>query len=374
MDHDQSTYCAMVHGGLNLNLKDNSPWIQSCCLRQDKFEIEIGKPIWYLLEDSSLRQKNLSKQWDTGCHNCKSLETLGMPSFRTGMNDGLELKGQTALSGPARIDIMFDISCNLACRTCGTSSSTMWQKQLKSIGEWNQPIFSPRNKHDIMRALAGLDLTNLRQVVFCGGETLLGQEYWDVSKWLVDNVPDAKNNLTLCFQTNGTQSIHPRNFAIIDACKLCKLHVSIDGVDKQFEYLRWPASWQQTRDNLFRLRDTLPSNVMFLIEHTISIFNVLYMPQVEQWVEQQFKTNREGDVTNYTCHLAMGTFSLDNCSNELVDELKRYPQASFIKPNWHENTDSIRKMIAEIKKFDQQRSESFEQTFPETFECFKRFW
>jgi sulfatase maturation enzyme AslB (radical SAM superfamily) len=127
------------------------------------------------------------------------------------------------------------------------------------------PISVPGKKNQVIDALSKLDLSNLRQLVFCGGETLLGQEYWDVAKWLADHVPNAKQQLTLCFQTNGTQPVRPENFDIIEKFYLVKLHISLDGIQDRFEYLRWPASWNQVTDNILNLRETLPGNVPCLL-------------------------------------------------------------------------------------------------------------
>ena len=371
---DPSVYCSMIHGGLMIVFKDSKPWAQFCCLRRDKVFLDIGRPFWPINELKHLKEKNLAGQWDNDCYNCQNLEGAGIHSFRQGMNDGLEIYGKTDLSGPARIDIMFDISCNLACRTCGTHSSTYWQKHLQSIGEWHAPIFTPRSKQEVLSTLATIDLTNLRQVVFCGGETLLGQEYWDVARWLTSAVPDSKNNLTICFQTNGTQTISPRNFDIIEACKLVKLHVSIDGIEQRFEYLRWPAKWHEVSNNVMQLRNDLPSNVMFLVEQTISIFNALSIDHVDQWVAQNLNQDSRYDHVDCTTHMAHGIFSLRHSSQELVDKLKALSLGDLISSDWIENSDSIDMMLSEIKKFDQHRAQSLEDTFPEVFECFRRFW
>lgn len=363
----------MIHGGLNIDVKNN-PYVQSCCLRSDRIPIKIGKSFWNNPEFTSLRQLNLSNQWDPGCSNCENLEKSNMISMRQGMNQGLGIHGRTDVSGPARIDIMFDISCNLACRTCGPGSSTFWQKHLKENGQWPGAVFTARKKDDVMRALSTLNLENLRQVVFCGGETLLGQEYWDVAEWLVDHVPNAKQNLMLGFQTNGTQPINERNYKIIEKAHLLKLNISLDGTNKRFEYLRWPASWNQVTNNIFELREKLPSNVMFLIEQTVSIFNILYIEEVENWVVENFPTNREGDVVDCTRHLALGIFGLQNASKELVEKLQNCEAKNLISPSWVEHPGQIHLMIDEIKKFDGYRKESFIKTFPEAAETFSRFW
>jgi hypothetical protein len=116
------------------------------------------------------------------------------------------LGNEKNLSGPQRIDLLFDRSCNLACRTCFPESSTFWEKHLRDN---NLPVvkFKPTdNLATIKKVLTNLDLSNLKQVQFCGGETLLGNTYWETAQILADLVPDAKDNLLLGFQTNATQT------------------------------------------------------------------------------------------------------------------------------------------------------------------------
>jgi sulfatase maturation enzyme AslB (radical SAM superfamily) len=362
-------YCSMIHGGLNLTFKNSTPLAGHCCLRDQKtfFPVDINTNFWNNANFESLRKTNLTNQWDPGCSNCQRLESAGEFSMRQGMNNGLNMVGQTQTSGPARIDLMFDISCNLACRTCGPGSSTFWIKQL------GYPVKPSNSGQDVILALSKLDLSNLRQLVFCGGETLLGQEYWKVAEWLADNVPNAKEQLTLCFQTNGTQSILPKNYKIIEKFYLVKLHISIDGTNERFEYLRWPAVWESTVLNIFKIRELAPSNVMFVIEETVSIFNALYLTEVDHWVQTNFSSSREGDIVNHTKHLAVGQYCLNNMSQEYVNKLSNSSHGNLIPVNWHENPKEIKKMLAEIQKIDQQRNQNFKTIFPDVAECYQRF-
>jgi len=370
-------YCSMIHGGLNIDLKKstgrNQAIVQHCCLRNDNFPVDIDHNFWQNKELQTLRETNKKNIWDPGCSNCERLESSNKVSFRTGMNDGLQIVGQTDLSGPSRIDLMFDISCNLACRSCGPQNSTYWQRHLKENKLWDQPISSPRKKNKVIDVLSKLDLYNLRQLVFCGGETLLGQEYWDVANWLGDNMPNAKQQLILCFQTNGTQSIHPKNFDIIEKFYLVKLHISLDGVGRRFEYLRWPANWNQVTDNILNLQKKLPGNTMFVVEETISIFNLLYVNELKTWLDANFTTNKEGDIINHTSHLARGIFDLKNMSQEYVDVISQSSQKNLIPTGWTERPVEICNMLAEIKKFDNFRNESFEKVFPEVAKLYARF-
>jgi len=366
-------YCSMIHGGLMLDLKTLEPRAQHCCLRDNLHPVDIGSNFWNDRSFATLRQQNAQGVWDPGCANCQVLEQSQMRSMRQGMNDGLEIYQQTDIKGPARIDLMFDISCNLACRTCGVTHSTFWQKHLSSHGLWNQPVVSPKRKTDVIQALSNLDLSNLQQVVFCGGETLLGQEYWQVADWLVSNVPNAQNQLTLAFQTNGTQPIDEKYFSIIGRAHLVKLHISLDGVGKRFEYLRWPASWSQVVDNIMMLRTVAPSNVMFLIEETISIFNLYYISELEAWIQQNFTQNREGDVVNHTRHMANGIFDVANCSRAYMDYIAKTTSKNLLPETWKENPEAIKLMLGEIEKFDQLRDQKFSSTFTELADLYNKF-
>lgn len=369
----QNLYCVMIHGGLSLTLLDNTPYLKSCCLRNDPSPISDNRLVWNHPSLTNLRRVNQSDQWDPGCSNCENLEKSGLVSMRQGNNFGFNKYSETDFSGPIRIDIMFDSSCNLACRTCGPNNSTFWQKHLKENGRWTDKISSPKMKNDVIEILDKLDLSNLRQVVFNGGETLLGQEYWDLAGWLVDQVPNSKENLDISFQTNGTQSIDRRNHRIIENLRLFNLHVSLDGVGEKFEYLRWPASWNQVTDNILELQETLPDNAHFLIEQTISVFNVLYLDEIKRWINENFPMNRDNYPVICTDHLANGIYGLENASTELVEKVKEKSLGSLINPGWSENPDRIYWMMQEIQEIDSYRQQDFRKFFPEMAEAYRRF-
>jgi sulfatase maturation enzyme AslB (radical SAM superfamily) len=366
-------YCSMIHGGLHLDFKSTPVSAQHCCLLPTQFDIDTSTNFWLDEKFKSLRNLNSSNQWHKNCEVCKNLEYTNQHSFRTGMNLGLGINYQTDLAGPARIDLLFDISCNLACRTCGPHSSTYWQKYLITNGLQQNQVSSTRKKQEVISALQKLDLSNLKMLVFCGGETLLGQEYWDVANWLADNIPNAKQQLTVCFQTNGTQPVSDRYFKIIEKLFLVKLHISLDGTKEQFEYLRWPADWEQVVNNLSDMREKLPSNVMFLIEETISIFNLYYINRLDKWYRQNFVDNREGDPVNHTRHQARGMFSLSNLTEEYVGAISQTEYKSLIPAKWKENPNAIKQMINTIQQHDRLRNQSWHDVFPEVSAFYNRY-
>ena len=366
-------YCPIIHGGLKLRFSNGKLLGNHCCLHYGNQKEFDNNNIWEDKELKLVRKNNLNGIWDPSCWICKSNEISNIPSFRTGMIEKFGIK--TNLTGPLRLDLTISDNCNLACRTCGPHLSTFWQKFLKDN---NIPILSDENiginnASKIIKILDNLNLSNLKMVVYSGGETLLGNEYWEVTKYLVDSVPNANKNLTIVFQTNGTMPIKEKYFEIIEKCHLVKLNISIDSIGDKFEYLRWPAKWDQLVNNIQNFKNFLPFNVMFSFVETISIFNLFYRDEMTQWINKNFSTNKFGDVVNQNSHLAGGIFSLKNLTYEYIDGLKNTQLTNLIPENFKESPEEIKSMIDTINKFDKIRGEDWTRTFPEVAEFYKRY-
>jgi sulfatase maturation enzyme AslB (radical SAM superfamily) len=367
-------HCPVIHGALtiDLHIQPNKVYAYQCCLRPDTSKEIVDDNIWQSPTLIPMREVNSFGIWDKGCWHCRGNENAGLESFRSGMLNKFGVRSN--LSGPQRLDLKFDIGCNLACRSCGPYSSTYWQKHLIQNNipmDYKYP--STSRADDMIEILKTLDLSNLEMVVFCGGETLLGQGYWKVTEAIAELCPQSKEKITLCFQTNGTQPINENHFKTIEKFHLIKLNISLDGIGDKFEYLRWPANWNQVVDNIQNLKQTLPANVMFLIEETTSIFNLYYQHELKDWVNKNYSVNRLSDIINHTHHPAFGHFSLDNMSQEYVDAIINTDLGGLIKPDWKENALQIQSMVAEINKFDQIRNQDWTKVFPELAEFYKRF-
>jgi hypothetical protein len=366
----------MIHAGLNINLnsRTNALSFNQCCLSTTELQMPANPELlWHdpaLLSNRKINDENI---WLEGCWECKHLENAGIKSFRQSMIEGLGVEKN--LSGPKRIDLLFDRSCNLACTTCGPHSSTFWEKHLRDNNLPVQIDIAPtQNFATVKRLLESLDLSNLQQVQFCGGETLMGNTYWNTAKLIADLVPDARDKILLGFQTNGTQPIDARYYEIIEKFRLVKFMISIDGTGDRFEYLRWPASWNQVVDNIFAIRETVPGNVMFYIQETTSCLNMLYFGEVQQWVAKNFVTNRFGDPTDHSTQLAVHNYlDVDNITQEYVDAIKGTRMAEFISPAWQENPDKIRVFIQETEQLDQLRGLDWKKTFPEVANLYSRY-
>lgn len=373
----KNIFCPMIHGGLNINLKpkNNTLMFNQCCLSSGTLEIpENPDQLWNNEKFIEIRKKNENNEWLKECWECERVESAGIKSFRQSMIEGLGVEKN--LPGPQRIDLLFDRSCNLACRTCGPQSSTFWSKHLKDAGLPVEIEVGSNNNIDIIRkALTSLDLSNLKQIQFCGGETLMGNTYWQTAELIAQLVPNAHERILLGFQTNGTQHVEEKHFRIIEKFNLVKFMISIDGTHDRFEYLRWPASWNQVVDNILTIRETVPSNVMFFIQECTSNLNLLYFNEVGDWIKKNFNTNRFGDQTDHSTQLAVHPYlDVNVITQEYVDAIQGTEMANFLTTDWQENPEKIRRFITETEKFDRLRGENWTKTFPEVANFYSRYF
>jgi len=372
----KNIYCPMIHGGLNINLKAQQGGLtmNQCCLSSTKLTMpQDVKNLWQHKKLKHNRELNDQNIWLDDCWQCERVESAGIKSFRESMIEGLGSKKN--LSGPQRIDLLFDRSCNLACRTCGAHASTFWEKHLRD-NNLSVVKFQPTdNLATIKEVLTNLDLSNLKQVQFCGGETLLGNTYWETARLIADLVPNAKDTLLLGFQTNATQPVPAKYHDLIEKFKLVKFMVSLDGTHDRFEYLRWPANWNQVVDNIFTIREKIPSNVMFYIQECTSNLNMLYFGEVKDWVSKHFNTNREGDQSDYSTQLAIHSYlDVNVITTEYFDAIKNTEMAQFLQQGWQENPDKINEFIRETEKFDKIRGQDWKKTFPEVANFYSRYF
>jgi organic radical activating enzyme len=373
-------HCPLAAGALSIDIKSTDKIrLQQCCIRRGPYpddhpksnrinffgrlEVEHGENVWNQPDLQLLRDKFDRGEWDTGCLVCKASEDAGEyeSSYRWE-----SLKGfghvKSNISGPVRLDLQFDIGCNFACRSCGPHLSTFWQKHLKDN---NISYIGPTATNDADKMIAildDLDLSNLKNITFCGGETLLGTGYWRVADYIASRVPKiCKEQVKLCFQTNGSRPIPKYAHEILEKYWLIQLNFSIDGVAEQFEYLRWPGKWDQVTANMLDMRDSIPPNHMFLIEETTSIFNLPYRNRLQTWRDENFSENRMVDIVHFTNHYANGSFALSNMTQEYYDDFKHTPGMPW---KFKENSHKIKTMIEEIEKFDKIRNQNWLDTFP----------
>ena len=155
-----------------------------------------------------------------------------------------------------KIDIRWSNACNHSCVYCGPEYSSKWAKELKikvdepsqeRVEELKQYVFDNAHK--------------LKHVYLAGGEPLLMKENEELLKLLLEVNPDVNVRVNTNLSRTGTPV-----FDLI--CQFKNVHwtVSIDEMDKEFEYIRYGGVWKEFLENLEVIRN---------LEHKVS-FNMLH--------------------------------------------------------------------------------------------------
>lgn len=345
-------FCRFLSNGHSFQLDQDKLLVKPCCWYRQGVEFESGSELSFKSIDC----------WTHNCEVCYQQELAEQHSFRKASFEILPEVNHTLLLA---LDINLDMTCNAACVICGPDSSSTWSKQMS-----NNKIIHIQANSDFQQYLdqivSNLDLTQLRRIKFFGGEPLLTNTHLQLLK----KIPHPEQ-CEIWYTTNA--SILP-NQEVLDTWKQFKLvfvEASIDGVEQQFEYIRWPLPWSKIKNNLLELKEIAPVNVLFRINHTLNPFNIYYYDRLEHWINIEFSSNRLGDTTEINIHPCWGDWALDRTPLDLREEIyKKYQGhtvANLLKTCASADHDTIIKFI---NTWEPIRKNNWQQTFPEIVRYF----
>ena len=286
--------------------------VRPCCLAEEEIvddngnKFDLNTASFVNIQNSqymqNLRQDFLNAQQPSACRKCWREERAGRTSKRMHTLDRLKhmLPDQTwtADAKPLMfLDLKLGNICNLKCRICGSWSSSQFAvEELANLG----PNEDRRTNHHYQMLKQGawprenptfwreIDqvVDQIRYIEFTGGEPFMIQEHFDMLQGLVDR--GIAHNIEIHYNTNGTQ--YPKDAdEIWKHFKLVEIAFSIDDVGERFEYQRTNAVWKEVCRNIgwFRTLREHYSNIRLQVCSTVNVFNVMYLEELAQWIDQQ---------------------------------------------------------------------------------------
>ena len=264
-----------------------------CCLSVDKYPIgDLHKntmaEVWNDQPLRDMRVKMLSDEPTKECSKCYEQEDSGFFSMRNSSNKAfghhVSVVDDTHPDGTyddfkmRYYDIRFSNLCNFKCRSCGSIFSSNWyQDEVKMFGPrpYPQIAIAGRHKDDMWEQMQE-HIPHLEQIYFAGGEPLIMEEHYRILRELVNR---EMFHVRLQYNTNFSEL----KFKGQDVLELWKLFdnvsvgASLDGSYSRGEYIRKGQNWAETVANRERMLKTCP-DVDFYVSSTVSIFNVLHIP------------------------------------------------------------------------------------------------
>jgi len=306
-----------------------------------------------------------------GCQRCYDAESHGLESRRMGSKKLYEEYHQDTdinLDGPSGLDYSVGNLCNLKCVICNPRNSTKWipdyQKlyPLRSIEEFQ---FEKYNQIEITDSDA---LKHIKNVHFHGGgEPLMVENHVNLLK-KIDEVKGL-SDVRVFYNVNGTQTVSDSVLELWEKCRLIELYFSVDDVGPRFDYQRTGANWDQVQANLRWFFDNMPHNHMFNINCTWSYMNLYYLPELIDWYQANFLTNRYGDPVNLIFQRALGEFNIqhlnDTVKKTLFNRFLKYPQLTELVKSIKTSNDTHLTFWKHIQEIDQIRNTDYKKLHPE---------
>jgi sulfatase maturation enzyme AslB (radical SAM superfamily) len=210
------------------------------------------------------------------CSACWKLEDSGLNSERILHNRAMDFYQdrdiekiqEDALSygyQPQLIKLATSNLCNSTCVTCDSGSSSAWAA-LES-----KPI-----QYRIMSQdrLQGIDLSQIVQLSFVGGEPLLEKANFDILQRLIDV---GNTHCFISVVTNGSCNLSKSMLEILGQFKNLNICVSIDGTGSVFEYMRYPLQWDKLLDNIALFKQIAR---YVSVSSMISNLNIFYYSEI----------------------------------------------------------------------------------------------
>ncbi len=301
VNKNSKTFCVLPFTSLTVEADGET---KICCMSKDRLEIKGSdsindhtlKEFWNCDQINEIRTALNNGEYHSNCELCWIEEKANRNSKRIRDNTVHDELLNNDLSQPQILDLKLGNKCNIACRTCGTHSSTSWfDEEMHFSNTWDKNNIKRRMKNSAKCFSTESDLwitldewlPNINHFDFYGGEPMIIQEQWNLIKKSVD-LGYAKNQ-RVHYNTNGTV-FRTKYLQWLKKFGWVDIQFSIDGIEDRFEFMRYPAKWKQVFNNIKKymiLRDEQPETISAGVCLTISNFNVYYIDEVVNFFEKQ---------------------------------------------------------------------------------------
>ena len=256
------------------------------------------------------------------CSKCFEEEANGIVSKRVWENyywdqEGLDFKEtvrQTQENGEIPpivqyLDLRLGHTCNLKCVMCTPHDSSRWTQDYDKLiastkspvvlqqVNWNKAEFNNKwfERPELWDEIFE-QIPNIKQLYFAGGEPLMIKEH---RKFLDEIIArDQAKNITVRYNSNGLL-VDDYTIEQWTHFKEVRFAFSIDALTDRNWYIRYPAKWKDTVDNLHKL-DNTPDNIKIGIACAVQVFNIKHIVDFAKWkIQQNFKKINKFTVAEY---------------------------------------------------------------------------
>ena len=268
---DHPFACPAPYTTKSIRIDQHSQMIQTCCCNfAGTTQSEINE----------LKANIIKNQATSNCKLCYQQEHRGSQSERQkqilNLNDSQFEKFSNGVSlDEKELFVKFSNKCPLACRSCNKYDSSTYSQIAGDI--WIEPDFSD---NDLNWQLIKQEIEKCNIIHFIGGETLIQQGVYKVLNYCDQNnlLPDLEIRITSSIAVNIKNNL----IDLLNKAKSVILILSIDSVNENYEYIRWPAKFDKVLGNL----DVIKKQTWNIIASPVwSTNNIFYIDSLLDFIE-----------------------------------------------------------------------------------------
>lgn len=263
--------------------------IITCCNIDTSFA-EPGTAYEFI---DSLQADIENKQVPSACHRCTNHEKNQGVSERIkyllnhSLTDLIKFDQDKTVT-VFEIGTKFSNKCTLACRSCGPSDSSLWADKMQTPADIeytedlsNDLVYWQKFTDSIRIAYSKTDNFILHPI---GGEPLVQAGFAKLLTWMIDQ--DLAATTTLRITTSLAVNIEQFRTQLTQFRKVVFI-ASIDSVDENYHYVRWPAKFTKINNSLdeYLLVDEIyPNKYELMITIVFSLNNIFYAQDImDHW-------------------------------------------------------------------------------------------
>lgn len=320
------------------------------------------------------------------CDYCWNEEDAGRKSKRMRDNEK-HSRRSVPYNNLAYLELNLGNTCNISCRTCNPYISSGWMKEAYETSnteitykEFSQQFKKFHQSYDAESPFweeLKIQLPNIKQFDFYGGEPFMSKKMWELLK--IAQSSGVSKDIELHYNTNGT------HFPI-DAIQIWKdfkqvnVSFSIDGIGKQFEFMRYPAKWQHVDANMdqFLQFGEKFGNIFFSWCITLSVANIYNVPETLDYYYKKYANRNVGVYLNLVhgpLHHNIGILPkkikkiveerLLCVSKDKIQAWHHIPGVINFMNNGQSNALEFERFIDVTQTSDSYRNQNFKETFEE---------
>lgn len=361
-----------------------------------------------------IRAKMLNGEKIDACRQCYQVEAHGGYSLRQQSNSTEGARKDEVISHgnnlPRYVDLKLNNRCNVKCRMCQPRDSHLIYSEFKKISE-RHPEFNNFTNTLLTDADLKIPLEdvpdwsrspmffesfrrlipNLTKISLVGGEPLILDETYELLQMVAEGSP---GQVQVALTTNLVHLPFDRLAKLTPHMAGTLFNISLDAVDDELFYLRYPTSFEKVKTNFLALRE-LPGNKTLQFTPTAQVYNALSIDKVYRFVESLMRQNIEFSVTpinlrflEFPVHLNIRILPRNvrevaiHKLTKLKDEIPLLMKFKTVAMNLEQliqtleqetitHHDYLPEFIYYSELLDRERGQSGPKAFPELFELLK---